>query len=491
VLFSGVEGTLVKTGIGGVMNRFEASFFSAALLLFITGCSGSVGSVPAPGPSAPSSKVIQHVLILVQENRSFENIFAGFPGANAPMQGLCKPVPPKTPWCKVAREVPLKPVALESNHLPGGMDICHSHQCFNLECDIDASKICKMDGFNLIDFGEVQGGEPAKLYPYAYVERTESKPYWDLAKQYALADDMYSTDTASSFIAHQELIAGTVRLNDEESLTDQPDDTPWGCDAPPGTQVPILLKDGTEIMPPNKRTPFPCFTEYETMADLFSVAHTSWKYYVYPMFGTGADFSGDVWNAYDAIKKVRYDPSEWSHMSMPTTTLFTDLKKGTLPQVSWVIPTLCDSDHPGSGANRGPRWITQVVNAIGTSQYWKSTAIILLWDDWGGWYDNSPPPQINYTSLGMRVPMIVISPYAKPHSISHTEYNIGSILKFIEETFGLGSLGTTDATANSISDLFNFSQTPLKFTPSPLPHVLSCPSISSEEFIKINGAPPG
>ncbi|MFY9885372.1 MAG: alkaline phosphatase family protein, partial [Candidatus Cybelea sp.] len=111
---------------------------------------------------------------------------------------------------------------------------------------------------------------------------------------------------------------------------------------------------------------------------------------------------------------------------------------------------------------------------IGTSQYWNNTAIVLLWDDWGGWYDNAPPAQINYTSLGFRVPMIVISPYAKPNFISHTRYDFGSILKLMEQTFGLGSLGTDDATANSMQDVFDFTQTPNVFKPAPLPHHMPC-----------------
>jgi phospholipase C len=329
-------------------------------------------------------------------------------------------------------------------------------------------------------------------YPYAYVDRTESKPYWDLARQYALADRMFSTDTASSFIAHQQLIAGTVRLNDEESLTDQPDDSggAWGCDAPGGTQTPILLRDGREIYPPGKRTPYPCFTQYATMADLFDAGHTTWKYYVAPLFGKDTDLAGDAWDAFDAIKKVRRGP-DWSHISRPATNFFTDLQSGQLPQVSWVIPTLCDSDHPASGANRGPRWVTQVVNAVGTSRYWKDTAIVLIWDDWGGWYDNVAPSQVSYTSLGFRVPMIVISPYAKPHYVSHTDYNIGSILKLIEQNFGLGSLGTTDASANSMADVLDFTQRPNTFKPAPLPRALSCPKVRGPEFIEINGAPPG
>ncbi|MBV8531404.1 MAG: hypothetical protein JO104_08810, partial [Candidatus Eremiobacteraeota bacterium] len=312
----------------------------------------------------------------------------------------------------------------------------------------------------------------AKTYPYAYVDRKETAPYWKLAHQYTLADKMFSTDTASSFIAHQEVLSGTVALNNRESLTDQPDATPWGCDAPPGTVTPVLLKNGHE----NFNGPFPCFTQYGTIADLLDAAGVSYLYYVDGAFQSEPhfDFSGAVWNGFDAIKKFRYS-SDWkTHISIPNTGIFTDVKAGTLPAVSWVIPSLYDSDHPASGCNGGPRWVTKVVNALGTSPYWKSTAILIFWDDWGGWYDNVPPPQVNYTSLGFRIPMIVISPFAKPHNISHTQYNIGSILKFIEQNFGLGSLGTTDASANSMSDAFDFTQAPNKFKAAPLPPAAPC-----------------
>jgi phospholipase C len=476
------------------MKRFEALILLSALVI-VAGCSGSVGSTPVPGPSSSAAPAIQHIVIMVEENRSFDNLFAGFPGANTTMQGLCKPSPP---WCKVAREVPLRPIKLESTGTPNlGKDIDHSHHGFEIECDKDAADVCQNDGFDLINKGESGEGTPAKLYPYAYIERNESKPYWDLAEKYALADDMFSTDTASSFIAHQEILSGTVRYSDDASLTDQPNFSPWGCDAPGPhsgsgqiTWTPLLYKDGHE----NSQGPFPCFTQYKTIADLLDPANVSYRYYVDAIPNPYGDFSGAVWNGFDAIKKFRYGRDWKTRISSPNTTIFSDLKAGKLQQLSFVVPSLYDSDHPASGCNGGPWWVTKVINAIGTSQYWKNTAIILFWDDWGGFYDNVPPPQINYTSLGFRVPLIVISPFAKPHSISHTEYNIGSILKFIEQTFGLGSLGTTDASANSLSDIFNVKQTPNKFTPAPLPAAMPCKSqitnpSAIREIIENSGIP--
>ncbi len=450
------------------MKRFEAFVFVAALVGMV-GCNNSIGSTPAPAPSgSPHQQSIQHIVILIQENRSFDNLFAGFPGADTTLQGACKPAP----WCTGAHIVKLQSVKLATGSLNQGIDIDHSHRGFEIECDANQTNVCQNDGFDLINYGESGQGSPAKVYPYAYVDRAETAPYWKLAQQYTLADKMFSTDTASSFIAHQQMIAGTVALNDRESLTDQPIYTPWGCDAPPGTTTPLLFSNGRY----NANGPFPCFTQYGTIADLLDPANVSYLYYVDGMFGSQPhyDFSGAVWNGFDAIKKFRYGPDWKKHISIPNTNIFTDVKSGTLPAVSWVIPTLYDSDHPASGCNGGPRWVTKVINALGTSQYWKNTAIIVFWDDWGGWYDNVPPPQVNYTSLGFRVPMIVISPYAKRGHISHTEYSIGSILKLIEQTFGLGSLGKTDASANAMSDVFDFTQTPNTFKPAPLPPAEAC-----------------
>ena len=460
------------------MVRYRALCLLAALSL-AAGCSGSITTPPAPqSPLLPPS-AIQHVVILLQENRSFDNIFAGFPGADTTMEGDCAPAR----WCKTGK-APLKPVTLETTGRLGlGIDIDHSHHGFEIEYAHG-----KMNGFDRIRFGESGGGALAKLYPYAYVERSESKPYWNLAQQYAIADHMFFTDTAASFIAHQQIIAGTAQIGPTVALTDQPDGQPWGCDAPTGTTTAVIHANGKVD---EFGGPFPCLTQYPTMANLLDAANVSWKFYVAPFQGKDADFSGAVWNGFDAIKAVRYGPDWKKNISMPNTNVFGDLKNGSLPALSWVMPTLEDSDHPASGCNHGPRWITQVVNAIGQSKYWNNTAIVLMWDDWGGWYDNVPPPQISFTSLGMRVPMIVISPYAKAGYVSHAQYDFGSVLQFAEEAFGLGSLGVSDASANSMDDMFDFSQTPLTFQPAPLPHVKSCTGAPSvEQIIHHDGGVP-
>ena len=151
---------------------------------------------------------------------------------------------------------------------------------------------------------------------------------------------------------------------------------------------------------------------------------------------------------------------------MPETNILTDVTSGKLPMLSWVIPSSHDSDHPWSshGVDNGPSWVAQVVNTIGQSNYWNSTAIIILWDDWGGFYDHVPPAFFDDAGgLGFRVPVIIVSPYVKAGSIAHTQYEFGSILKFIEGRFNLGSLGTTDKRATSIGGLFNLNQKPIPF----------------------------
>ncbi|HZZ00936.1 MAG TPA: alkaline phosphatase family protein [Candidatus Baltobacteraceae bacterium] len=450
----------------------------AAAAMALAACNSS-NTTPVT-PVTPKAK-IGHVIVLFQENRSFNNLFAGFPGATTAMSGHCAthfPNASPAPWC-TGSNVPLRQITLETRGKPAyGIDIAHDHAAYELEYDGG-----KMDGFNLITFGTGGGQGYAKLYPYAFVERSEIKPYWDLATTYALADNMFSTATTDSFVAHQQIIAGTTQLNSHESVVDTPSGPVWGCDAPAGTSTSVITTAGKVIV---NGGPFPCFTQYKTMADVLDAANVSWKYYVYgnPFISSGpnTDFSGAVWNAYDAIAKVRCAhfkapencsgyAADWkTHVSEPSDNVLSDIAKATLPQMSWVIPGLLCSDHPASGDNKGPSWVSEVINAVGKSKYWNDTAILVMWDDWGGYYDPVAPPQPTYATLGMRVPLIIVSPYARSGYVSHTQYDFGSILKFVEQTFGAASLGASDASAASISDSFDFSQKMRSFTPVAAPY---------------------
>jgi phospholipase C len=209
------------------------------------------------------------------------------------------------------------------------------------------------------------------------------------------------------------------------------------------------------------------------LTDLLDAAKISWKYYT--------PSAGSIWTGPDAIKHMcgpNVPPPNATSCTAPGWTnhvvlegqqnqILNDIAAGQLATVNWVIPNGKASDHPGDEGN-GPSWVASIVNAIGTSQYWKDTAIIITWDDWGGWYDHVPPPKIfNSYEYGFRVPLIVISPYAKPAHISHVTHDFGSVLKFIETMFGLTTVGPGDGYADSraddLSDCFDFNQTPLQF----------------------------
>jgi phospholipase C len=419
-------------------------------------------------------------------------MFMDFPGAETSETGACaayKPPKSNKTYCKDNQPVKLHPILLESQCFHscafGGDDIAHQYRTFITESDKDPmTGILRMDKFDAINFGtNGQSPTPAGLYPYGYVVRNETKPYWEMASSYTLADHMFSTEKSDSFPAHQEIIAGTTRLSDQESLVDSPSHTIWGCDAPPSTTTPIIFTNGKIQV----NGPFPCFTQYKTMADVLDAGNVPWHYYVE---GLDADFSGGVWNAFDAIKKVRYGP-DWKNVISPNTQVLADAAAAKLPAVSWVIPSLHDSDHPASACPNGPRWVAKVVNAIGKSPDWKNTAIFITWDEWGGWYDGVPPPQLDYTTLGPRVPLIVISPYAKKHFVSKTQYEFGSILKFVEQNFGTGSLGATDVRANSVGDIFDFTQKPAAFKPFTEPPAKNCKIVPNEEFEKYEGGAPG
>jgi phospholipase C len=139
--------------------------------------------------------------------------------------------------------------------------------------------------------------------------------------------------------------------------------------------------------------------------------------------------------------------------------------------VSWVTPTWANSDHAGSGSKTGPSWVTSLVNVIGESKYWDSTAIFIFWDDYGGWYDPVAPKYLDYDGLGLRIPMLIISPFAKQGYVSHVHYEHGSILKFIEDQFGLGRLAKSDKRAISpAKDAFDFTQAPRKFVQFQAPY---------------------
>jgi phospholipase C len=208
---------------------------------------------------------------------------------------------------------------------------------------------------------------------------------------------------------------------------------------------------------------FPCF-DYQTIADRLDAKGISWRYYA-----PDVDSSGSTWAAYEAIRHIRFGADWTNNVVSPNTQVLTDIGKGELAQVTWIVPAYSYSDHAGPGATaEGPDWVASITNAIGASQFWDSTVIFISWDDWGGWYDHVNPPQVDAMGLGFRVPVIVVSPYAKSGYISHTTHEFSSFLRYIEEVFGVPNLNTRDVGADDLSDCLDFSQTPLRYAQVPV-----------------------
>jgi phospholipase C len=373
----------------------------------------SSGNPPVPVSTVFSSTPIQHIVVIMQENRSFDNLFNGFPGADTVQVGMNLGVP----------------VPLTVEPLGNSPDEDHSHGGWRVEYDGG-----KMDNFAWL----------GNMGAYSYVAPSDVVPYWTLASKYTLADRMFQSNTGPSFPAHQYMIAGQSGMSSENPLG-----SVWGCGAPQGETVEVIdPTSGNE-----SGTTLPCF-DYQTMGDLLDAKGVTWRYYA-PSPTSDGNF---VLSAYQAIKHIFFGPDWNSNVMTPETTVLTDINNGQLAQVTWIVPALNNSDHPGS-PSQGPDWVASIVNAIGQSQFWNSTAIFISWDDWGGLYDHVPPPMVDTMGLGFRVPLIVVSPYAKHGYISHETHEMGSILHFTETVFDLPSLHQRDALSDDLSDCFDFSQT--------------------------------
>jgi phospholipase C len=432
----------------------RVSILAPCSLAFVAGCSSF-----APHPSsfdfaqdtavraplarrahALAAEHIKHVVVIIQENRSFESFFAGYPGANAPLSGYGKDRDGKR------FVVPLKKTTFAQS-----VNLQHTWSAAMTDWDGGA-----MDGFSA-------SAKHGAYVAYQYVNEKQVAPYWDIAQQYVLADEMFPTEFGPSYTAHLTVVAGTDNMNPTEAQADFPSGPQEGCDSPHDVQS--TLVDQYRIIH-FRIGPYPCFTEFRTMADTLDAANVSWRYYQSKIINAG------IWAPFESIAYVREGPDYFNDVRAPPNSVLADIKHGDLAGVTWVTPIKEDSDHPGSGTDRGPSWVGTIVNEIGHSKFWASTAIVVVWDEWGGQYDNMPPPQRDFRGLGIRVPCLIISPYAKQNYVSHTMYEWGSILKFMEQVYGLPELGSaqdgyTDARANSIIDSFNFNQTPRAFKTIP------------------------
>ena len=442
----------------------------AGVLTSLNGC-GSTSSTSTTPPPPPPGKIL-HVVVIFQENRSTDNLFQDpvlYQQRNPPADIV------QSGTDSNRHTVQLQQVDLAATYDPG-----HGHNAFNVMCDLNAATgQCQMDG---ADKNPVTCPPEMPECTFAFVNPAEVQPYFRLAEQYTFADHMFQTNQGPSMPAHQFIISGTSApmtgsnlFAAENPRTNGPPDA--GCDAPAGSTVALVDSSGSETSNPPI---YPCF-EHQTLTDLLEAKSLTWRYY---SPGAAPYTSYAIWTGPEAINHIcgpvtgpggtTCQGADWTnHVVLNHTQILTDISSNQLADVSWVIPSGQASDHPGFTDGSGPSWVASVVNAIGGSAYWANTAIFITWDDWGGWYDHVPPPQVlqgaNCTQwgcgyvYGFRVPLIVVSPYAKAKYISKTPHDFGSILKFIETTFSLPSLGYADAVADDLSDCFNYTQTPLQF----------------------------
>jgi phospholipase C len=422
----------------------------AALLLAAPACSPPgapltyvTGDSALHALNATGAGKIDHVVFIVQENRSFDNLFAGYPGADTVAGGKDSN----------GTTIGLVPVSLARKYL-----LDHSAQAMFADCNGTGTlpgTQCRMNGFDKESYFPVKH---LKYPMYVYVPHAESKPYFAMAHQWVLADRMFQSQLDESFTAHQYVIAAQAA-----SSADLPN-LNWGCGGGNADYVYTM----TVQRKPYGRKEVPCF-DYQTLGDELDAANLSWRFYA---GAYGAPGSGSEWSGYQAVKHV-YDGPDWKrNVVTPNWKFIIDVRHGSLANFTWITPVCDDSDHVNCGGGFGPSWVAALVNTVGKSKFWNSTAIFVQWDDWGGLYDHVAPPYADYDGLGFRVPLLVISPYAKRDYVSHVQYETASVLRFAENLWGLSQLAAADRRAASpAADCFDFAQKPRAFVKidAPLP----------------------
>jgi phospholipase C len=419
---------------------------------------GGSGPSPSAGAIVPGENPIKHVIFMVKENRTFDHYFGTYPGAEGATVGgtlHCS----EANGCVPGADYKLKPAPYVQPH-----DITHG-----FSSGLYAINGGEMNGFNIIGEGDDMSG-------YVQHSRKTLPNYWAYADRFVLADHFFTSMYGPTFPEHLYTVAAQSNgVVDNKTNADTPGSY---CDDPleytkkfpdhlSRNDVKDIMKledHITDEIPDqlyqisqyweDTRT---CF-DIKVLPDKLEKAGVSWKYYGLP----------DQWmNGLQAIKHVRFGPM-WEKVQDPDQIL-QDLNQGDLPAVSWLIPPEGSAnEHPGSGTNvcEGENWTVERINAVMKSKYWKNTAIVIVWDDFGGFYDHVPPPHYDVMGLGPRTPALIISPYSRAGdnpdggSIDSTVYEFSSVLRFIEELHGLDPMTDRDAQADPLSGAFDFAAPP-------------------------------
>jgi phospholipase C len=428
--------------------------------------------IPAPHPHP-----FRHVVVIVQENRTPDNLFRellDWPGVNPANYDIAT-----SGVNSSGHRVPIDPVPLGVAY-----DLSHSHHAYQLMYDHG-----RMDGADKIPCAGAC--VPNAQFKYVSNATHSIDPYLTLAADYGWANKMFQSNQGPSYPAHQYLFGGTSApsaLDDRNAIfvAENPaapvgagygatNDT--GCLAPLGEFVALIgvAPTGAETRLTNNPLGAFCFS-HATMATLLEERSLTWKYYApAPVNPGGANPGGSIWTAPASIREVCEPNADYTeclgarwatNVDLKAADVLTDIANCHLANVSWVIPDGRNSDHPGNIlATGGPSWVAAVVNAIGnahTCGYWRDTAIFITWDDWGGWYDHVPPEVLSghqgRYQYGFRVPLIVVSAYTPKGYVNNVPHDFGSILRFIEWTYDVpeGALGFADERATT--DLLGFFQ---------------------------------
>jgi phospholipase C len=387
---------------------------------------------------------IQHIVLLTRENRTFDNLFGTFPGANGATSATIS----------TGQVIPL---VHGEDQYPRDPD----HGPKSARVAIDGGL---MDAFDLV----IDGNRNGDYLSLSQQVEADIPNYFAYARYFALGDQMFSSIPSDSYPAHLFTIAAQSAQAVDIPHGLHPGGDSWGCDAPHNWAVRSETPQGIFF------SVYPCYSNVTTMADLLDQAGISWKSYA-----PTANQSGYGFNIYNAIKGIREGP-EWTANIFPYTQFAADAQAGNLPAVTWLVAGQEATDHPPHSLCFGENWVVEQLNALMQGPDWDSTVVFIVWDDFGGVYDHVPPPApVDVYGFGPRSGVLVISPYAKSGLISHEVFEFSSMLKFIETRFNLPSLTQRDAKAHDMLDLFDFTQTPL----APLfLNTRTCPLIASTSF---------
>jgi phospholipase C len=400
-------------------------------IALIAACGNSTSSSSSQGLSYtidPNIHKIQHIIVIMQENRSFDSYFGTYPGADGiPMQNgvptVCVPDPVSKQCVKPYHDT------ADLNH--GG-----PHAQTAATADIDGGKL---DGFIAqAEGGKVAGciqdptnpactgatGKNKTTDVMGYHTAAEIPNYWSYAQHYVLQDHMFEPNASWSLPSHLFMTSGWSA----KCTSSDPMSCVNATNGPSGTNV-----TGNDYA-------------WTDLTYLLYKHNVSWGYYLSD--GTQPDCADDqelcsdtpqkatvpgIWNPLPLFDTVKQD-NQLSNIQ-EVSHYFTAAKAGTLPAVSWIVPDGKVSEHPPALVSVGQAYVTSVINAAMQGPEWNSTAIFLAWDDWGGFYDHVTPPSVDVNGYGLRVPGLVISPYAKQGYIDHQTLSFDAYLKFIEDDF--------------------------------------------------------